>query len=325
VARASEASEPVTLGWSAPVGCPDAAYIEREIDRLADTDHHAAEGPLLTARADVRQESFSLWRVDLHTAGPDGPGVRTVTAESCRALADATALILALALESARAAPGPGDSPAAGALPQAGPLPPAPVVAVPAPAPVAEISAPRAPAVQSPVLETVRWAARVMATIDVGTLPAPAPGVAASLALIPRALAPFQFELGAGVFADESTEAAPARSGTFSLRAFDAMGCAVTAAGRIELGACAGLEVAWVSAAGLDETLTYRRDATWLVPRAHAGIAYPLGSAWALRADAGGGFDVRRPEFASAGVGQGLIHRPALVTGLGALGLELRF
>ena len=274
-ARASDATGPVALEWVAPDAsdeCPDAVHIEREVERLLG-GVSTGDGPYLQARAEVHRGESGLWHVELRTAGPQGAGLRMVTAESCRALADATALILALAVEPERAgasssakssatqAPAPTSTPNAAAPPKTAPSPPS--------------TSPRA----------VRFAADASAMLDIGTLPRAAPGMAARLAVIPGRLPSL----------------------------------------RLEIGACASVEVAWLSASGLYETVTSRGEAEWVVLRARATVAYFWSSAWGVRADAGGGLGTSRPDFTSAGAEQGLIHRPSRYTGQGALGLELRF
>jgi hypothetical protein len=314
-ARASDATGPVALEWVAPDAsdeCPDAVHIEREVERLLG-GVSTGDGPYLQARAEVHRGESGLWHVELRTAGPQGAGLRMVTAESCRALADATALILALAVEPERAgasssakssatqAPAPTSTPNAAAPPKTAPSPPS--------------TSPRA----------VRFAADASAMLDIGTLPRAAPGMAARLAVIPGRLPSLRLEIGAGLFLDEATTSPAARSGTFSLRTFDAGGCVLKSAPRLEIGACASVEVAWLSASGLYETVTSRGEAEWVVLRARATVAYFWSSAWGVRADAGGGLGTSRPDFTSAGAEQGLIHRPSRYTGQGALGLELRF
>jgi len=322
-AGASDAAGLVALEWVAPDGCPDGAYVQREVDRLLG-DVSAAGGPYLRARAEIRQEKSGLWHIELRTAGRQGPGRRTVSAESCPALADATALILALAIDPDRVAANRSTNPSA---PQAS--------AQPATQEAAAGSPPNAPTAAAPASEpgaprpmsrrAARFAVEAAAVLDTGTLPAPAPGVAARLAVIPGAFPSLRLELGTGLFLDSSTTNPPARSGTFSLRTFDAGGCMVALAGHLEIGGCANVEMAWLSAAGLYESVTSSGDAEWVVLRARATVAYPWSPAWAVRADVGGGLDVSRPEFVSAGAEQGLIHRPARYTGRGSLGVELRF
>ncbi len=349
-ARAEGSTGLVELEWVAPDGCPDAAYVEAATERLA-PGLGTVGGPYLHAHADVRREKSGLWRVEIRTAGPEGAGRRTVTAESCSALADAAALILALAIDPDRVAATPT---ATGPAPQAPrPAPSASTAATPSNATVAPAS-PAAPTVSTPAEATLassvedsvpprgfgpdsasRWAIRfavaAAAVLDTGTLPTAAPGFAVTLGVVPVALSAFRLELGAGQFLDESTTQSPARSGTFSLRTFDAGGCLVTEVGRAgrmrhgEVGGCTNVELAWLSAAGLYESVTSQGDAEWWVLRARVTAAYAWSRAWAIRADVGGGLDVTRPQFVSAGAEQGLIHQPARYTGRGALGLEVRF
>jgi hypothetical protein len=309
LARASDAAALVALEWSAPEGCPDTAEVEREVDRLL-ADASAAGRPFLRARAEVRHEKSGLWRVELQTTGPQGPGFRTVTAESCQALADATVLILALAIDPERVEANRS-------------APPRPSVLAPKPIPV---TAPReAPRPRSIPPRAFRFSALASTMIDTGTLPTATPGFAARLTAIPRAFPSLRLELGAGVFLDDATTTPRARSGTFSLRTFDAGGCLVTPAGRLEIGACASVAVEWLSAAGLYESSTAHGGAAWWAFRGGATLAYPWSSTWAVRADVGAGLNLSRPEFVSAGVNQGLIHQPARYTGRGAVGVELRF
>jgi len=254
----------------------------------------------------VQEDESGAWSLELRTTGRDGSGVRRVSAESCRALADATALILALAIDP--------TLPAANGASERTATPAQPVVE---PAAFATRTSLARPA--------VRFAVDASAVVDVGTLPVVAPGVAATLAAIPGALPALRVEIGAGLFLDEAATSPPARSGTFSLRVFGASGCLVAPARRWEIGACAGAELAWMAAEGLYESTLSRVQTEWAVLRAKARVAYRLSSAWAVRADVGAGLDMSRPEFMSGGYGHGLIFRPARCTGRGTLGLELRF
>ena len=350
--RASEAPGHIVVEWVAPDVCPDAAHVQQEVDRLL-SDLSVRGDVYLRAHAEVSREKSGVWRVNLRTTGVGGPGRRTVTAESCPTLAAATALILALALPiesraiAHRAADASGPAPAKAATPDvaaaSSPAPAkaaAPAVAeangaAPAKAATPEVAGTtfvvpsRAHAAiprpwQSPP-RRVGFAAMGSAVVDTGTLPTAVPGVAATLALIPGAFRALRLELGAALFLTERTTSPAARSGTFSLRTGEVGGCLVTRWGPIEVGACANAEIAWLSAAGLYETVRSHGDAEWVVLRGRATVAFPLSSAWAIRADLGGGLDMTRPQFVSAGAEQGLIGQPARFTGRGALGLELRF
>jgi hypothetical protein len=320
--------------WVAPDGCPDAAHVQHEVVRLL-ADARVPDGVYLRAHAEVRREKSGVWRVDLRTLGPEGPGLRRVTAESCPALAAATALILALALpiDSRR---GPTNR-AADASNPAPSKPAAPDVAAAMAAPSRSMAPDVAAATTVPSLVPVgvtrRWpsprpmgfAVAASAVLDTGTLPTAAPGVAATLALIPGGFPGLRFELGAALFLTERITNPPTRSGTFSLRTGDAGGCLVPTSGPLEVGVCANVEMAWLSAAGLYESVRSHGDAEWIVLRARATVAYRGSNAWAIRADLGGGLDMTRPQFVSGGAQQGVIAQPARFTARGALGVELRF
>jgi hypothetical protein len=134
-----------------------------------------------------------------------------------------------------------------------------------------------------------------------------------------------RLELDAALFHSETTSSPPARSGAFALRTFDASGCIVTRAAGFEIGPCVSIEVAWLSGKGLYESQGSAGDAEWLVLRARATMAYPWSSVWSIRADAGGGLELSRPEFVSEGAQGGLVYQPDRWTGRVALGIELHF
>lgn len=308
-ASASGPSPRVALEWSAPGECPSGDHVEREVERLLG-DATPPREPYLRASARVRLEASGLWNVDLRTEGPLGAGQRTLSAESCVALADATALILALAVNPTRVE---ANQSAARPEPPSSAQPP-PVVRPPDTTPTPRLNSPRAYAL----------VADASATVDIGTLPAAAPGVAAHLALIPSSISHIRLEIGAGIFLDSAATRPAPRSGNFSLRTFDAGGCWVARSGRLEFGACADAELAWLSAEGLYESVTSPGHAEWCVLLVRGTVGY-VWSVWAIRADVGAALNTSRPEFVSAGDQQGLIHQPARYTARGALGIELRF
>lgn len=299
----------VQLEWSAPEECPNGDHVEREVERLlADPDFPPE--PYLKAAARVHRERAGLWNVDLRTTGPLGTGQRTLSAESCVALADATALILALAIDPERVE---ANQSVASQVPTA---PPQPIL------PPRQPETTLAPRSNPPRLYA--WAADASATVDIGTLPATAPGVAAHLALIPSMVPHVRLEIGGAIFLDTATTRPAPRSGNFSLRTFDAGGCWVVQNRRLEFGGCADVELAWLAAEGLYESVTSSGDAEWFVLRVRGTVGY-VWSGWAIRADLGAALNTSRPEFVSAGDQQGLIHQPARYTARGALGIEVRF
>ncbi|MEJ7732636.1 MAG: hypothetical protein WKG00_25965 [Polyangiaceae bacterium] len=150
-AQPASTDDPIELRWSAPSACPDAAGVRAEMDRLLGGKPSAASGKRLRASAEVFASEAGGWRLKLHTESDGAAGERSLRDDSCTALADTAALILAMAFdpeavaaqaERARAAgAAPGTQPPGGpAAPTAGEPPPpgpaaAPPVARPAPAP----------------------------------------------------------------------------------------------------------------------------------------------------------------------------------------------
>lgn len=108
----AHASEPgrVTLRWSAPADCPTEETVLAEVDRLLGARAPSDE-PILDVVAEVRQKDDGAYVVRLEIPGTDGPRVREVSALSCAALGQATALILAMMIDpeaALTAPPNPG-------------------------------------------------------------------------------------------------------------------------------------------------------------------------------------------------------------------------
>jgi hypothetical protein len=122
-ARALEA--PVELQWSAPSGCPGREDVLAGVARILG-EARGGTRQAVSARASVSKVAPDKWQVQLTTRTGPSEGERTVEAQSCQALADTVALILALA-----------------ANPESTPSPPAVVASPPAATPTSSPSVPR--------------------------------------------------------------------------------------------------------------------------------------------------------------------------------------
>lgn len=92
----AQTSAPIALTWNAPAGCSDGETILKEVAELR--GDHAANEPM-TATASVALDASGVWNLQITTRFSDGThGERQIRAESCKAAADTTASILALAL-----------------------------------------------------------------------------------------------------------------------------------------------------------------------------------------------------------------------------------
>lgn len=92
---ATPAHAQLQLRWHAPgASCPTQAEVEGEVRRLVGTE------PLATYEAEAVIRHDARWELTLRAAG----GERRLEADSCRALGEAAALILALAIDPSLAA-----------------------------------------------------------------------------------------------------------------------------------------------------------------------------------------------------------------------------
>jgi hypothetical protein len=98
-ARAVQA-KPLRLSWEAPPECPIADKVLEQA-----TKDIARDAPLLIDARAVVENGGANWVVRLHTMRAGIAGERVIEASSCTGAADATAVVLSLALlSSARAA-----------------------------------------------------------------------------------------------------------------------------------------------------------------------------------------------------------------------------
>lgn len=122
VARPASADEPLRLAWRAPAGCPSSETVRAAALRGAPG---GASVPIeAEATVERRERAGARWVVTLRTQRADARGERILEADTCAALGDATAVILALALVPPGAADAePTPSPTATSSPS--PTPPA--------------------------------------------------------------------------------------------------------------------------------------------------------------------------------------------------------
>src|SRR5690606_15890524 len=123
-------AEPEVIGWSAPAGCPSGEELRRGMERRLGRTLAAGEAQ---AEGRVELREAGGYRLTLRTTVEGVTEERALEADDCRALADATALIVALAIDPVAVAeviePWGGDPlepPPAPVGVESGPLVPAP-------------------------------------------------------------------------------------------------------------------------------------------------------------------------------------------------------
>ncbi|MCA9691458.1 MAG: hypothetical protein KC636_17775, partial [Myxococcales bacterium] len=89
-----------TLAWSAPAECPDAARVRDEVTRMLGGAVDLGDRSLHAEAAVTAVDAG--WRLDLRLTGSHAEGARAIESASCEELADAAALVIAIAIDPER-------------------------------------------------------------------------------------------------------------------------------------------------------------------------------------------------------------------------------
>jgi hypothetical protein len=319
--------DPIELVWEAPPACPDAEAVRARIDHVVP---EPGPGVRVRAEAHVLEEAdtFALQlRID--------DGMRTETREvrsrDCDALARATGLVIAVAIDPVQVARSPqvASPTVAPEIEPPAVLDPSPLAVPDRPAPRSRVDTPRAEAPERDRQELpVRFGLRPELLVGGGLLPGVVGlGVAGTFAVLGRAR-PWRAELGGAYWFPRRATIAdtPTAGGDIWLAHARATGCGVPSLPRVEFPICAGLDVGAAGGRGFGEGVVTRTDADLFVGL-HAGV----GAAWApipalaLFARVEGVVALNRPAFMVEGVGTENVHRVGAAGAAGAFGLEVRF
>jgi hypothetical protein len=292
--RAAGDTPGVALEWSAPAGCPTGESVRRRIETLA------GPGVAVDARA-VVTEAPDGYRVslDVHVGGMTGE--RTLTAPTCDAAAESIAAVVALA-----------------AIAGVSPQPPVPTGAPAAPVPA---PAPSVPAAQ----RRMELRVAVEAALDVGTLPAPAPGGAVRVELL---LARVSAGISGALWLDRDgyLSGSTTQGAHFALQSYDAFACyALLRSGPLDLAPCIALEVAAMSADGFGATVPRNSSAVWAAIGAGARLRVELGRHVALALGAEGVVPTVPQQFHIDGDPSGSVFSVSPVAFRAEVGPEVRF
>jgi hypothetical protein len=305
--------------WRAPPGCPtEAAVRDRVASLLAGTDGMAGAAVELTveARVDGRWRLHAVWH------GRTGEGERVLDADDCDALAEAAALLTAIAAQPSLAGVVPPPPPVADRSLAEAP-PPRPAAAVPPPGDVpAKESAPLPPP-PSTTRPRARWGLLALGGgVAVGVLTTPmavlraAGGVRGqrwSVALTQTFWLP----------RDMPSAEASDIGGRMWLWAAGLRGCGIPVDGRVEVDLCAAVEAGAVTGRGIGAlTQSVRQTSAWLALSGGPAAGFQLGARLRLTL----GVDLLvvavRPHFSVIGGGE--VCCGARIGGRALLGVELR-
>jgi hypothetical protein len=296
--HAQPPSPPVDLAWRVPAECPPREAVLGEVARLLAASHERTHA---TARADVVHDERGRWRAALSVDARGAHGERTLEAESCPAIASATALIIAVAVE--------------GEIPPPPAIPP-PVATAPMPLPVAS----------SPTRSASQLIVAVAGVVDTAVLPSHAPGGQATLGWSYewsrwriRALASASF------FAAQLAQSA-AGAGRFMPLTASARMCASIVEGVFDVGPCLGAEFDSMEGNGVSTAFQPRQGfGVWGSALGSLLASWTLARRFAVFLDAGGLVSfTTRPTFVVQ-PGNLYVFTPSPAGLRGELGLELRF
>jgi hypothetical protein len=316
----AEAHPYVTLDFSAPDGCPQGAAIADAVGVLVS---RVPEQPLeVSAVATQGDRGFF---VELTTP----TGVRRLEGETCRAVAEALVVILALTIdpsartEDAEKTLGSGDavlSDPIEAKPESASVPVNPEPASSSlvlPARPAERGTPGVPRKAS-ARPSFRFGGSALALLEVGMLPAPAGG---ALLLARLARRPFDLELGGG-FLFPRAGSLPENEdlgGDFRWAGGQLSGAVLFAD---PFRAYLGVELGELSGEGFGVDNQYEGATLWLAGLAGVAARVPFGGDFGLDVRLGLAAPVDRPTFGLARLGP--IYRPSPVSGRALVGLAFR-
>lgn len=350
VAR-SAAADDLHLAWRAPAGCPTGESVREAALKAATGD-----GPREPLDVEARVVRGARWQVVIRTTRNGAAAAeRRIEAASCAALADATAVILAIAMippgraADEKGAKTQGDAKADDADAKASANADANADAKASADAKADADAdtkarvgagadPTAGGAQRPVstVAAAREAERpdaapeayrhvlagsVAGATDGTTLPSAALGARIALAWTPGRT---RLEVGGSYFSAQSKTAdASAAGARFTLLVAGGRACWAVLQGALEIAPCAGAAVQIMSARGFGAPQNYEANGAWMSATGGALVRLPIASWLALRADADAVVPMTRPRFVVEG--DGAVHRPSAVGGRAGFGVELLF
>ena len=291
--------------WAAPDGCPAREVVLERVRAYVPGEPDDE----VQARVQVDAED-GAWTGRIAVAAGTSRSERTVQGLSCEAVADASAMIVGLAL--APTAPTPAPDP--------------PTVDAPVPVAVRPASAVQETPASSINHRPGGPSAHAGALFDGGALPSAAPGVEVGVGW---RVAPIEVGLEAAAFAAQrGTVAGSASGASMTMESASLDACLVVPWGdRVVVAPCAGFALERLAAEGFGPPgafLTARPVVVLPAVLGEMGLEWSPSSRVAIRVAARGVAPFARPAFVVGGPGGGDVYRPALVALEPSLGLVVR-
>jgi hypothetical protein len=305
----------VDLSWTAPDGCPDAAYVTSYLERLLGRHIEPSSESAIRAVGTVRKNEVGNWELAFRISVSDRVAEEVLVASKCRALADATVLKTALAADplavvdaiEARPASGAGGTASGGSSGSPAGEPPlalSSVGFVPAPEPT-----------------LVRL--RVEGVGIMGPMPALGRGGGVYASLQHGRV---RFELGGEIAwgGETRSSSAPSVGAHLSLISGAARTCLLLPReGRWSVPICGGFELGVMHGAGFGAAVPESAQSLWGAAVVGPAVRFSASRRWALWVELDAVVPLIRPGFYVENLGT-LYVAPAAGT-RGAVGLEVDF
>jgi hypothetical protein len=298
VATAARAqTDPLVLTWSAPPECPSVDDVRRAAMRGVDPSR--LDGVLeADAKVDRRPDASAEWHVHLRTNRKGVVGEREIEAPTCAGLAEATAVLLGLALH------------------------PEEVTAEPAPPPVEPSVPPPKPEAKPASYFAHTFAVGASGVVGTAALPSTATGGSVTVSFTPGH---FVFEVDGRRWVSQSQTRIESGAGAhFSMTTLGGRACwAALRTEAFDVSPCLGVDVHLTDAQGYGAQKNVSASAAWSTASAGVLGRLPLTTWLGLRARVEISSALARPTFVVQD--DGPVHRPALFGTSASLGVELHF
>ena len=291
--------------WEAPAGCPDDAAVESRIAALV------GDPTIVTPATAKVQQRGDRYEVELVTWIDGGSQRRALAATSCDALADAVAVVIAVALDPIQAAETPRIVQTTTEVAAIGTT----TTRTSTPSLPERVRAPKSP---------LYFGLALAGGYGSGIAPGGHGIVHLGLALGRRA---WSIELDARVWPRREFERGdpPVRT-RVTLGTAGLLGCGKGVFGRVELPVCAGLEVGGLRARGPDLLGGESpRNYPWIAPRARIGLRVLLGRGVGIWTAAEGAVPLARAVLHVGGATDQVVWRTQPASLRVMLGLDFRW
>lgn len=281
----------IQLNWNAISSCPSREEVRAEVLRLLGSRASPAKEAIAVDATVTQENSSYLVRLEVkspQTQGGAPAKVRELRGPSCKAVADASALIMAMMIDPSAAMDYPSDQNEPGSAPppkQAPGSAPPPIASAQEP-PSGEnsiklkdnskkIKQAEAPTSKNtfPALHAFGWFA-----LDIGSMPALAPGLGVALG---AAFGPRRIELGLAAFPEASYRLVshPSAGGRVNLIAGTLDVCSTFWGTTLQWGACAAAEIGRLHAEGFGVPRPGQADLFWIAGKGSTFLTWkPLGT-----------------------------------------------